>query len=306
MSEYKPRVAVIGLNGALGKHVLNSLTSSTFINKFTLPIVAITRSIPTDIEKNDKIKYVAGSIDNKESLLSAYKNIDVVIDIATINVSHHASVDAAVENKVKLYIPSEFGSDYNKNPNSEFKPAFSPKIDTINYAKSKGLKTIQIITGFFTEWFVPGPFLTGLDTEKATFQLYGDGKITIATTSLVDVGNVVASVASKSPKDLPEIIRVQGSTPTYLEIADFYEHYTGRKLDKKEPISIEQTYQNGKDTIKKGITGFEDFAKILLAIAVSGEGNDFTGHVDNELVNPKQSLWKWIDWKSVSEKIWTK
>ncbi|VEU22130.1 DEKNAAC103143 [Brettanomyces naardenensis] len=300
-SSYKPVVAVIGLNGAIGSHVLEALTSPTFKSNVASPIIAISRKVPET--KRPGVKYVEGSIDNAEALKEAYKGVDVVVDISSISVSHEASVDAAVANGVKLYIPSEFGTDYSK---SQFKDVFAAKAKVLEYAKAKGLKTVQIITGFFTEWFIPAPPLTGIDVEKGTFQLHGDGKERASTTSLIDVGKVVASVAIKPVAEIPEVVVVQGSAPTFSEIAEYYESVTGRKLEYLSPISEEDTIKAAQDAIQKGLTGFEDFAKILLAVAVSGKGGNFTKKNDDEFVNPGQSLWKWVDWKSVADSTWKK
>ncbi|VEU22155.1 DEKNAAC103203 [Brettanomyces naardenensis] len=301
MSSYKPVVAVIGLNGALGRHVLEALTSPTFKSKVASPIIAISRKAPET--QRSGVKYVEGSVDDADSLKEAYRGVDVVVDISTTNVSHEASVDVAVANGVKLYIPSEFGSDYSK---SEFKDAFAAKAQTVQYAKSKGLKTVEIITGFFTEWFIRGAAFTGLDAQKDTFQLHGDGKTPVSTTSLIDVGKVVASIVVKPVAEIPNVVIVQGSSPTFTDIAAYYETVTGKKLERLTPVSAESSIEAARAVLKKGVTGFGDFAKILLAVVVSGKGGDFTHKNDDDFVNPGQSLWKWVNWKSVADGIWKK
>ena len=52
----KVSIAIIGLNGFIGKHVLNAINSGVFDSKIQFPVKAITRKEGS--QSTDKIKYI--------------------------------------------------------------------------------------------------------------------------------------------------------------------------------------------------------------------------------------------------------
>lgn len=140
MSFYKPTIVLVGVNGAIGKHILNALLSPTFKSLYTLPIRAITRdaakaqaNLPSGATQND-IKFYTAKIATGEGFDVAFKGVDVVINVLGIGVSYNKVSDAALAAKTKVYIPSEFGTDTSLF--GAYKPVFQTKIDSLEYAKS--------------------------------------------------------------------------------------------------------------------------------------------------------------------------
>ena len=116
---YKPTLVIVGVNGTIGKHVLNALFSSTFKSLYSLPIRAITRdaSKARELAPNTtdaELKFYTADIASGEGLDKAFEGADVVINLLGYSVSHSKVADAAAASKAKLYLPSEFGSDLNE------------------------------------------------------------------------------------------------------------------------------------------------------------------------------------------------
>lgn len=93
----------------------------------------------------------------EEELVSAFKGQDaVVVTIPVFDANKiKILIDAAIKAGVKRFIPSEFGSDTTQKKVVEKLPIFSPKIEVIEYLRSRessGLSWTAIVTGAFFDW----------------------------------------------------------------------------------------------------------------------------------------------------------
>ncbi|KAF5092372.1 hypothetical protein D0Z03_002898 [Geotrichum reessii] len=234
MSSYKPTVVIVGINGTIGSHAINAFLSPTFNSLFTLPIRIVTRD-PSKIKAavpaitDDNVKFYNADIATGEGLATAFEGTDVIVNILGTEVSHAAVIEAAAVAKPKIYIPSEFGTDIPAT--KPFVNLFKVKTDVVELARSKGLKTVSIVNGAFSEWLLTIPPFAGVNfPEAGQFQYYGDGEAKISTTSLPDVGKTIASIASKDPAIVPDYITIAGDLVTPRKISDTYTVVTGQKL----------------------------------------------------------------------------
>ena len=270
---YKPTLVILGVNGAIGKHALNALLSPTFKSLYTLPIRAVTRDATKARElapntTDAELKFLTADIASGEGLGKAFEGVDVVINLLGASVSHSKVADAAAAAKAKLYLPSEFGSDINKTGN--YKPLFKGKIDALEYARSLGLKTVSIINGGFSEWLLSVPLLGGVNfPEEGQFQYYGDINSKFGTTSLVDIGKVVASVVAKDPATLPEEVIVSAENVSLRTLKEAYEKASGKEL-KDVALPLEDITTPALKIVEEGPKGPLDFVTGLRGLLYSG------------------------------------
>lgn len=124
--------------------------------------------------------------------------------------------------------------------------------------------------------------------------LIGDIDQKFSISKLEDIGRVVLSVATHKPyKDLPDTIHVASDTVTVKDVIDQYEKSKGTKLNIVSKKSAEEGKKEFLDKYNAGFD-FNDFVFYLQTIIAQGvDKGVYFGKLDNELVNPNESLWKW-------------
>ena len=299
---YKPTLVIVGVNGTIGKHVLNALFSSTFKSLYSLPIRAITRdaSKARELAPNTtdaELKFYTADIASGEGLDKAFEGADVVINLLGYSVSHSKVADAAAASKAKLYLPSEFGSDLNEA--GAHKPLFTMRTSAVEYARSLGLKTVSIVTCGFSEWLLTVPPIAGVNfPEEGQFQYYGDIDVKFGTTSLVDVGKVVASVAAKDPSTLPNDVIVRGDSVSPRIVKEAYEKASGKML-KDVALPLEDITTPALKVVSEGIKGPHDFFIGLRGLLYSG-GMEVTP-THNKFVS--EGLFEFIPFQEVANTL---
>ncbi|CAN6626645.1 hypothetical protein TRVA0_011S00254 [Trichomonascus vanleenenianus] len=294
------KIAVLGLNGYLGRDVINSLLDVKYRKDVALPLRAITRDA-SKFSSSDEIEYIQATLDDKESLLKALNGVDTLIVLTNAAVNVDSAIDAAVENKVKLFIPSEFGTDYR---HSTSKKPFQSKIDTVAYAQGKGLKTVSVLNGLFGDMLVNIPAVIGIKAQTNSFERFGDGDAKLSVSFSSDIGNSVAELATtEHPEQLPDYVRIQSDVVSFNEIANAYERYKGVKLE-VEQKSNEELFDAANrflETGEGGRAGFTSFVKANINAAPNSM--NFSKENDNDLVNPGK--FQWTSFLSKAEKHWS-
>ncbi|CCG25258.1 Cip1 possible oxidoreductase [Candida orthopsilosis Co 90-125] len=291
----KASIAIIGLNGFLGKHVVNAINSGVFDSKIQFPIKAITRKEGS--KSTDKIEYVvsAETSPNDSHLIDSLKGIDAIVELTGPNPELFSNIEKIVEKvKPKLFIPSQFGTDIPQV--DTYAPGFlTLKSQHSEAVRKLGVKVVDVITSLFA---VPGAFLydwvgaVGI-TEQGV-NLIGDIDQKFNISKLEDVGNVVLAVATHQPySDLPDLVHVVSDTITVKDVIEKYEKSKGIKLN---IVSKRSAEEGKKEFIDKLNAGFNpnDFLFYLQVIVAQGlDKGLYFSKLDNELFNPKESLWKW-------------
>lgn len=289
-----PRIAVIGSNGFLGKPVLAALTSDTFSKKISLPIIATTRSVK-DKASSNKLKYVEADLSesNLDNLYDIFKGIDVIVELTSPNQKVFSVIEKIVAHvEPKLFIPSQFGNDLEFT--DKYLPGFSSlKTEHSANARKAGVKTVDIIAGFFV---IAGQVVghLGIDTEANTVTFRGDPDLKLAISKLEDVGNTIASLStSSSYSNIPDKVRIYSFLASNRDIAKEYESFNNVQLKELPPISKAESLKEGQERFAKGYKP-SDFFYYLGIIASQGvdQGLAFSSN-ERELVNPKESVWKW-------------
>ncbi|CAD1812073.1 unnamed protein product [Candida parapsilosis] len=295
MSTSKASIAILGLNGKLGKHVINAINSGIFDSKIQFPVKAITRK--EGHTSTDKIEYIVSPETSVEDthLIDSLKGIDVFIDLTGASPEASEKVKQIVTKiKPQLFIPSQFGSDVEQV--QKYAPGFLAKKTQLSQSiRQLGIKVVDIYTSFFA---IPGSVLYDMVTPVGIFEdgihLIGDIDQKFSISKLEDIGRVVLSVAThKLYKDLPDTIHVASDTVTVKDVIDQYEKSKGTKLNIVSKKSAEEGKKEFLDKYNAGFD-FNDFVFYLQTIIAQGvDKGVYFGKLDNELVNPNESLWKW-------------
>lgn len=288
----KHTVAIIGLSGFLGKPTLEAFESDIFADKFTFPIKAITRSEKTSTEK---VEYITDNLENTDSVAEKLKGTDVIISLLGANPSTFASLESVIKQvKPKIYIPSQFGTDI-EAVESYASGFLTLKTQHSEAIRKAGIKVVDIITALFA---VPGAFLfeivgaVGIDVQARTVTYRGDPLSKFAISKLSDVGKSIASVASKDPSELPDKVRIFSEIITYKDVVENYEKSHNVKLTVSK-TSAEEAKKEFQEKLSKGFNP-SDFLFYVNAIIAQGvDGGLLFSEDERDLVNPKESLWRW-------------
>ncbi|GEQ72349.1 hypothetical protein JCM33374_g6036 [Metschnikowia sp. JCM 33374] len=247
----KPTVAVFGLNGNLGASTLAAFESSTFSDKFQLPILAVTRDA-SNKTSTDVVKYVQGDIQNgQDALIKELANVDVAISLlgATPDVLGH--IEGVLKGiKPKVYIPSQFGIDIPAG--SKILPGLLTfKSTHSENVRALGIKVVDISTSLFAGgiWLHQVVGHVGIDSESKSVTYLGSPDTKFSFTTIDDIGKVVVSVASKAfaaPVDFPDTLRVQSGVLTPEEVVKAYEKDNNTKLEVKEIIPKEKVLEESQ------------------------------------------------------------
>ncbi|KAH8928559.1 hypothetical protein BT69DRAFT_1277049 [Atractiella rhizophila] len=215
-----------------------------------------------------------------------------------------ALVEAAAKAGVKVYIPSEFGTDHLSffRQTGITHPLFISKQKHMQHAKELGLQVHAVYIALimemaFSRWF-------GVDTQKRKWSLVGTGEEKWALTSLDDVGFFVLRVCEIALEEggkerLGEHVRVYSECWTYKEYAGVFERFSGDKLELEfTPVQEKrEEYERIKHTIPPHLLG------PLIGIA-GGEGiYDHIGLGDKNEILLKGAKWKTRSLENYAEEV---
>ncbi|EMG47387.1 hypothetical protein SBY92_002824 [Candida maltosa Xu316] len=292
----KVSIAIIGLNGFLGKPVLEAINSGIFDSKIEFPIKAISRKEPES--KDSKIEYVISPIDadSIDTLSQKLTGTDVIIELTGPNPELFSNIEKLVEKvKPKLFIPSQFGTDLGQV--DTYAPGFlALKQQHSENVRKLGVKVVDIITSLFA---VPGAFLyewvgaVGIDPQSKTVKLIGGADSKIHISKLEDIGNTVLSVATKDPKSLPDAVRIASDEITVQTVIDRYSKDHSVELKVVSTQSAADAKKEFADSLKAGFDHDKFLWYLNVIIAQGLDKGLLFSKLDNELVNPGESLWKW-------------
>lgn len=293
-------IAVFGLNGLLGKPIIEGLLREPFISKIKAPIRLLTSSDKRPVESS-KVEY----INIKEAGVDKpLDGVDVVINLGAIPGApkEDALLQSVIAHKIKLYIPSEFGTDL-KRAHNVFNNFLSPKTIHSEAAREGGVKTVDVCTGLLInpDSFLPfAPlYLFGKDVEQTKkVTIAGDENTLLNPSFVQDVGSTVAALATREDYlSIPDTIRVYSDR---VLVADLIKHY-----EKVHDVKMDISYVPAADALKEAqerySQGFkqEDFTFYLRTILSLGENKGLIHEQENEreFVNPNESLFKWTKYQ---------
>ncbi|KAL6354201.1 hypothetical protein LRP88_12535 [Fusarium phalaenopsidis] len=196
-------------------------------------------------------------------------------------------VEACAKAKVKVYIPSEWGTDHNNIKYDH--PMFISKQEHHAYAEQLGLKTVAIYTGLimetsFCKWF-------GFDTKNRTWNIVGTGDKPVAMTSQRDLGPLTLQtvlLAFSTPEKCPSYLRIVSDNRFIKDYQRIFESESKQKLKviRTSLEDAERDYEHNKASIPSNMLG------PLMNLLVANGSFDHTANA-REIINPGQQYFQW-------------
>ena len=295
----KLTVLVAGSTGMLGSKIVSAL-----LDKGNIDVRAMVRSSnDTNGENRKKIDamkakgatIVEGDVMKPETLLPLCAGVDVVVSAIGNNEvtvpGQKNLIDAAKQQGVKRFIPSDYSVDYRKLDYGD-NDNLDKRKEVFEYLQQSGLEYTLVLNGAFMDIIAYMPLF---DLEHQTFQYWGDGETPLDFTTTDDTAKYVAEAVS-DPGLANTALEVAGDTLTPKQLKATYEAATGSKLSEKSLGSIAE--MKAWITNKKAsASSLEDYIYHQYMYAmVSGKGkldqigNDRYPHIKPMTV--KQSLSK--------------
>jgi uncharacterized protein YbjT (DUF2867 family) len=239
----KLTVLVAGSTGMLGSKIVSAL-----LDKGNIDVRAMVRSSNDSNEENRKkieamkakgAAIVEGDLMKPETLLPLCKGVNVVVSAVgnnevTVPGQKHL-IDAAKQQGVKRFIPSDYSVDYRKLDYGD-NDNLDKRKEVFEYLQQSGLEYTLVLNGAFMD-NVGTPYMPQFDLEHQTFQYWGDGDTPLDFTTTDDTAKYVAEAVS----DLElanTALEVAGDVLTAKQLKAAYEEATGNKLQEKPLGSV--------------------------------------------------------------------
>ncbi|KAK3428906.1 hypothetical protein EUGRSUZ_E00338 [Eucalyptus grandis] len=252
----KSRVLVIGSTGSIGKFIVEASV------KFGHPTFALVResslSDPAKANiaegfKSLGVKLVHGDVYDQESLLTAIKQVDVVISVvAQQQVAIQDKIVAAIKaaGNIKRFLPSEFGNDGERHHAVEpAKTVYDTKTKIRRLVEAEGIPYTHVIRRLVEAEGIPythvvsnafsGYHLSNLSQLGATAPprdkvvIFGDGNAKVVFNTEDDIGTYTIK-AIDDPRTLNKImyIRPPANTISMNELVSLWERKIGKTLER--------------------------------------------------------------------------
>ncbi|KAK6501169.1 hypothetical protein TWF481_009016 [Arthrobotrys musiformis] len=291
-----PVVAVAGGTGVLGKEIVRALLDPQFRSRYQ-DVVLLTRNAasPNALEGISKGAIAREySTDNDQTIAAALAGVDILVNVvAPVDKEFESKIAAAVtspSSNVKLYLPSEFGVEHYLH---DFKhPVWGKKkIHFEAVSARKDLKVCLVFPGLFTEHSI-GPWF-GLNTKEGKYEFIGSGDTPVSFTSIVDIGNAVASALANIPvESFPEKLYFSGDAVSLRQVAELMKDAGAGEI---KVSNLDLAEYKAKTTSNAE----SDPAACLRFLMAEGKINNEKN--DNELVNPGEKVWKWKKMKGYAQ-----
>jgi len=232
---------------------------------------------------SDNVTIVQVDYTTQASLEDALKGVDILVsalglrgtEIVEKNVVH-----AAASAGVKVYFPSEWGSDLEISPYKS--PLLDRKHKHIAEAREAGLKTVVFVVGLFSESILLPIF--GFWTPPNTLNIPDAGHHKVAFTSkkhVVQYALQAVLLVFEDPAHFPNKIRVWDDNRTWDDYALEIESAVGSKINKNylPRDQLEKDFE-----IQPGLGG-------LVKLLTAKDLYDYSEN-HNELLNPGEKHFK--------------
>ncbi|KAA8642792.1 uncharacterized protein ATNIH1004_009544 [Aspergillus tanneri] len=288
-----PSVAIFGPHGFIGKEIVPTFVEA--LSKKEISSLKLLTRNPTSSVYNTARSRGASicpvAFSDRPALRRLLEGVDVVISCMGTSGNYKENkkelVDACAEAKVKIYLPSEWGTDHRQTHYHH--PMFTSKQEHHSYAEKLGLKTIALYTGLimetsFCKWL-------GFDTKDRTWNIVESGNRLVAMTSQKDLGPATLRtilLAYSTPEKCPSHIRIYSDNRSIRDYQAIFESESKEKL-KLNCISLrdaETDYERIKASIPPNKLG------PLINLLFADGTFDHTSN-EREIINPGQHYFQW-------------
>lgn len=235
----KLTVLVVGSTGMLGSKIISAL-----LDKGATVVKAMVRPGSNNQKIEEMIAQgvtiVEGDLMKPETLLPICEGVDVVISAVGNNETtvpgQKNLIDAAKQQGVKRFIPSDYSVDYRKLDYGD-NDNLDKRKEVLSYLQLMGLEYTLILNGAFMD-NVGTPYMPQFDLENGVFEYWGDGETPLDFTTTDDTAKYVAEAVS-DPNLVNTALEVAGEVLSNKQLLAAYEEATGKKLQEKRLGSVE-------------------------------------------------------------------
>ncbi|VVB01280.1 unnamed protein product [Arabis nemorensis] len=243
----KTRVLVVGGTGLLGRRIVRECLAEgheTYVLQQPEIGVNIDKVQLLLSFKRQGAHLVEASFSEHESLVSAVKQVDVVV--STISVAHFPTSNIDVHLKlveaikeagnIKRFLPSEFGMDPPRMENTlpQGRETFDQKMEVRNAIEAAGIPYTYLVGACFAAFFVGNLSQMGtLIPPKKKVDIYGDGSVKVVFANEDDVAKYTVKTLN-DPRTVNKTvyIRPTDNILTQMELVQMWEKLTGNELEK--------------------------------------------------------------------------
>ncbi|KAI0523976.1 hypothetical protein KFK09_003340 [Dendrobium nobile] len=180
MASEKSKILIIGGTGYIGKHIV---AASAKLGHPTFVLVRpSSASDPSKIGffqglPGAEVKILHGDLNDHESLVSAIKQVDIVIStVGGLQLADQVNIIAAIKEtgNIKRFLPSEFGLDPERVTKIEpAASALAPKLAIRQAIKAAGIPYTLVSNNYFAGYSLPTLAQASPPIDKIT--IFGDG-----------------------------------------------------------------------------------------------------------------------------------
>ena len=246
--------------GELGTAVITSLTKHPLLGSSTLTVLLSTKS-PTTTERDALLASLASQNVNViyadiataaiDQLIAIFSGYDIITGCSGMTYPSGTQVkiaQAVLKAGVSLYLPWQFGMDYDVIGRDSSQDLFTEQLDVRGLLRGQDkIRWVIVSTGLFMT-FLFDPSFGVVSHDKDTVTALGSWDNLITVTAPKDIGTVVAEVVL-GPVCVSGVIHVAGETVSYEQIAGYVEEAidtkVGRMLLTQEQATEEVTRDPG-------------------------------------------------------------
>ncbi|KAH6697516.1 isoflavone reductase [Plectosphaerella plurivora] len=276
-------VTVVGASGNAGSAILPTLVKSG------LTITALSRE-SSSATFPEGVKVVKTDF-SPESLQRALTGQDAVVSMIPIVAlaEQQKLAEAALAAGVKLFVPSEYGSDTTNEAVLAAVPFFQAKKDALDWLKSKEdqMAWTALFTGPFFDWGLKMGMM-GLDRAAGTVKLIDDGKARFTASTVGQIARALVAILKNPDQVSNKLIFVESFTVTQAEVVAAIEKVTGEKYTVL-PVSSQALREQGYKQMQEGdIMGG---GGLLIMALILGEGGlEDHSHIEGGMWNARLGL----------------
>ncbi|KAL3737490.1 hypothetical protein ACJRO7_019089 [Eucalyptus globulus] len=273
------RVLVIGGAGYIGKFIVKACAKSghpTFVleTKSTL-------SNPANAEiikgfKSLGVNLVHGDIYDQKSLLSAIKQVDVVISTVGIpQLEDQDRIVAAIKaaGNIKRFLPSDFGNDADRNNAVEpAKTGLAIKAKIRRLVEAEGIPYTHVASNSFGNFHLRTLSQLGATAPpRDKVVILGDGNVKSVFNNEDDIGTYTIK-AVDDPRTLNKILYIKPPANTYSmnELVSLWERKINKTLERVY-VPEEQVLKN----IQEAVAPHNLFLALDHSVFVKGDQTNF-------------------------------
>jgi nucleoside-diphosphate-sugar epimerase len=236
-------ILIFGATGWIGKHITNAIVNEPSFKQiaiFTSDETLKSKAKEIEALESRGVRVITGDLTSADDLNAAYKGHDTIVSCVgrpVINTQLKMVELAEKHPDVKRFFPSEYGTDIEYGPQSQFEKPHQQKLKVRAALKEvNNLEYTYVVTGPYGDGD-RGLYLgahpedreaTGtFDVSRKRAVLIEDGNVPISLTTMRDVGKLVVAALKHPDAVKNRALRVNSFTATPNDIVKEFEKQSG-------------------------------------------------------------------------------